>query len=174
MAQRKRTRLKRQNRKVNTENNILKKLWAYKRFGCFKEDYEVGHLLFLLIPIHLLSSFVGWSDWKRNDLRKRDNDTFKLNFYSQVYNYLVGWMFFSQTNKIAVLAVELYIGICEGVSCWRHEAHIFMHAKIVLPVGGLLGNCFFFVFIYIILCLFLFCFTFYVICSFFIYYSIPT
>ena len=31
---------------------------GYKEFGCVGKDYEVGHLVFLLIPIHLLSSFV--------------------------------------------------------------------------------------------------------------------
>ena len=74
-------------------------------------------------------------------------------------------MFFSQTNKIAVLAVELYIGICEGVSCWRHEP-IFLCMQRLSFLSRPPGKLFFFVFIYIILCLFLFCFTFYVICSF--------
>ena len=42
---------------------------GYKRFQCVGKDYEVGHLLFLLIPIHLLSFclVVPAKEWRKRD-----------------------------------------------------------------------------------------------------------
>ena len=53
---------------------------GYKKFGCVGKDYEVGHLVFLLIPIHLLSSLVGCSNRKGMSHEKKVWDTFKLLF----------------------------------------------------------------------------------------------
>ena len=58
---------------------------GYKRFGCVGKDYEVGLLIFLPTAIHLLFFLLVQAE--KNEGRKKDRNTFKLNFYSYVYNY---------------------------------------------------------------------------------------
>ena len=129
-------------------------LWGIRVLG------ELGKIMklviFLLIPIHLFSSFFfffffffGCSGWKRNERQKRHRDIFKLNFYSHGEKCV--------SSKIVVLPVKESIEIWEGVSFWCQEAHLFWDTLIALLVGGLPGDCYF-LYLFILSCAFSFLF----------------
>ena len=100
--------------------------------------------------------FFGWLfRLKRDEWWKRDKDTFKLDFYPQVYSYLMEWNVFSQTSKIAILLVEDLRG-----SFFLALEIPYFQARVDCPsCSKPLGRLLFFVFNYFILCLFYFIFS---------------
>ena len=78
---------------------------GYKKVWECWEKYDVGNLLFFLSSLCII--FCCLFLLKMNEQQKIDWDTFKLNFYSQVYNLFVKRNVFYRAGKIAVLSIEV-------------------------------------------------------------------
>ena len=143
---------------------------GYKRFGCVAKDYEVGHFFFH--PYSFVSFCLVVTAEKCNEWLKRDKDTFKLNFYSLVYNNFVGRNVFPvsikepsvQSRRVKESTEEFFLA--PGSSSFQacEDYPFYQTPPMILLI---------FVLIYFILRLFYF----YSLCSCFysfIYYSILT
>ena len=106
-------------RSFPSKNHIYNKHTQCMLIWCIRGLGVLGKILKLVTFFSNTHSliFFCWLFWlKRNEWWKRARNTFKLNFYSKVYNYFVERKVFSWLSKIFFLSVEMSIRIWEGIS----------------------------------------------------------
>ena len=87
--------------------------------------------------------------WAENGEKGEDYDTLNLTFILQVDNYFVVGTFFPNQEKHLFSWKVSREKVCEFL-IWCQEARLFQTLQIVLSVWGLLGNYYFFLFVYFI------------------------